>query len=247
MLRSPRFSRWFETYGKYVGVYATICSIRTLIHNTCRLNKEPYSMLDWIAENAGTLQVAISLLTAFVWLAYLHILWMNFRRQRQAVILINRSVAQDENAHCFVTNMGAEPIYLMEVMARIVTEDKEYVVKVTEREEIALEEVDDPLTRTNQGPIDSGDFIDIGSFLDLLNRANARMGTEGLFEKVREMELTVAAADGHATHLVAARRKFKAEWKGRKPYFVPESIMTHQIRNVFQRRKIGEMLQEQIE
>ena len=66
-------------------------------------------MLDWIAKNTGTLQVAISLLTGIVWLAYLHILWLNFRRQRQAVILINRSVAQDENAHCFVTNMGAEP------------------------------------------------------------------------------------------------------------------------------------------
>ena len=94
-------------------------------------------MLDWIAKNTGTLQVAISSLTGIVWLAYLHILWQNFRRQRQAVILINRSVAQDENAHCFVTNMGAEPIYLMEVMARVVTDEKTYTVKVTEREEVA--------------------------------------------------------------------------------------------------------------
>ncbi|MGR3629682.1 MAG: hypothetical protein ACU0BP_10435 [Sulfitobacter sp.] len=94
-------------------------------------------MLDWIAKNTGTLQVAISPLTGIVWLAYLHILWLNFRRQRQAVILINRSVAQDENAHCFVTNMGAEPIYLMEVMARVVTDEKTYTVKVTEREEVA--------------------------------------------------------------------------------------------------------------
>lgn len=204
-------------------------------------------MLDWIANNSGTLQLVISLLTGIVWLAYLHILWLNFRRQRQSVILINRSIAQDENAHCFVTNMGAEPIYLLEVMARIATDDKTYTVKVTEREEVALEDVDDPLTRTNQSPIKSGDFIDIGSFLELLHRADARIGSEGIFEKVRQMDLTVAAADGHATHLVAARRKFKAEWKDDKPYFVPERVMTHQIRNIFQRRKIGAMLEEQIE
>ena len=204
-------------------------------------------MLDWIAKNTGTLQVAISLLTGIVWLAYLHILWLNFRRQRQAVILINRSVAQDENAHCFVTNMGAEPIYLMEVMARVVTDEKTYTVKVTEREEVALNELDNPLTRTNQGPLKSGDFIDIGSFLDLLHRADARIGSEGLFEKVRQMELTVAAVDGHATHLVTACHNFKAEWKDGKPYFVPDRVMTHQIRNIFQRRKISAMLEERIE
>ncbi|APE43429.1 hypothetical protein BOO69_08360 [Sulfitobacter alexandrii] len=204
-------------------------------------------MLDWIASNSGTLQVAISLFTAVVWLAYLHILWMNFRRQRQAVILINRSIAQDENAHCFVTNMGAEPIYLMEVMAKVVTEDKAYTVKVTEREEVALDKVDNPLTRTNQGPIKSGEFIDIGSFLDLLHRADARIGSEGLFDSVREMELTVAAVDGHAPHIVAARRKFTADWKDGKPYFVPEQVMTDQIRHFFRRRKITSLLEEQIE
>ncbi|MFQ1702386.1 hypothetical protein ACJ5NV_17515 [Loktanella agnita] len=204
-------------------------------------------MLDWIAENAGPLQLAISILTGLVWLAYLHIIWLNFRRQRQAVILINRSIAQDENAHCFVTNMGAEPIYLMEVMARVVTDEKTYHVKVTEREEIALEEVENPLSRTNQGPIKSGEFIDIGSFLDLLHRAEARIGTEGLFHTVRQMDLTVAAAGGHATHLIAARRGFRADWKDGKPYFVPEQLMTRQIRNLFQRRKVVAMLEEQIE
>lgn len=204
-------------------------------------------MLEWISNNSGVLQVTVSLLTMVVWLAYLHILYLNFRRQRQAVILINRSVAQDENAHCFVTNMGAEPIYLMEVMAKVTTDDKTYHVKVTEREEVALDEVDDPLTRTNQGPIKSGEFIDIGSFTDLLRRADARIGSEGIFHEVREMELTVAAADGHATHLVAAKRKFRADWTDDKPYFVPERLMTRQIRNIFQRRKISAMLEEQID
>ena len=204
-------------------------------------------MLDWIADNASALQLAVSLLTGVIWLAYLHIFWLNFRRQRQAVILINRSIAHDENAHCFVTNMGAEPIYLFEVMARIATDDKTYTVKVTEREEIALDEVQDPLTRTNQGPIKSGEFIDIGSFMDLLRRADARIGGEGLIDRVQQMDLTVAAAGGHATHLVAARRRFNAEWRDGKPYFVPERVMTQQIRNVFQRRKIVAMLEEQIE
>ena len=61
------------------------------------------------------------------------------------------------------------------------------------------------------------------------------------------MDLTVAAADGHTTRLIAARHEFRAEWKDGKPYFVPERIMAHQIRNVFQRRKITTMLEEQIE
>ena len=97
-------------------------------------------MLDWITMNASSLQLAVSVLTGVVWLAYFHILWLNFRRQRQAGIMINRSIARDEKAHCFVTNMGAEPIYLMEIMARVVTDDKDYNVKVTEREEVALDQ-----------------------------------------------------------------------------------------------------------
>ena len=204
-------------------------------------------MLDWITMNASSLQLAVSVLTGVVWLAYFHILWLNFRRQRQAVIMINRSIARDENAHCFVTNMGAEPIYLMEIMARVVTDDKDYNVKVTEREEVALDRVENPLAHTNQGPIKSGDFVDIGSFLDLLRRAEVRIGTDGLFDKVRRMDLTVAAADGHAAHLVASRRKFRVERKDGKPYFIPDHVMTTQIRNFYQRRKIAAILEEQIE
>ncbi|QXT38148.1 hypothetical protein [Gymnodinialimonas ceratoperidinii] len=203
-------------------------------------------MLDWIAANSSSLQLAISLATAVIWMAYLHILWLNFRRQRQAVILINRSIAQDENAHCFVTNMGAEPIYLMEVMARVKTDDKTYVVKVTEREEIPLEDMDDPLARTNQGPLKSGEFVDIGSFLDILHRADARVGTDGLFHEVQEMEIIVAAADGHAKHLIAASRNFNAEWTDDKPCFVPDTIMTRQIRNFFHRHGIVSMLKEEL-
>jgi len=142
-------------------------------------------MVDWIAQNPDRLQVVVSLLTMLVWLAYLHIFWLNFRRQRQAVILITRSVAQDENAHC--------------------------------------------------------------SFIDLLRRADVRIGSEGIFDEVQEMELTVAAIDGHASHLVAARCKFRADWKDGKLYFLPERVMTHQIRSIFQRRKINAMLEEQIE
>jgi hypothetical protein len=203
-------------------------------------------MLDWIAANSSPLQLAISLATAVIWMAYLHILWLNFRRQRQAVILISRSIALDENAHCFVTNMGAEPIYLMEVMARVKTEKRTYTVKITEREEIPLEDLEDPLARTNQGPIKSGEFVDIGSFLDILHRADARVGTEGLFHEVLEMQIIVAAADGHASHLIGASHTFTAEWKNGKPYFMPATLMTRQIRNCFQRHKVAAMLKEEI-
>jgi len=44
-------------------------------------------MLDWITMNASSLQLAVSVLTGVVWLAYFHILWLNFRRQRQAGML----------------------------------------------------------------------------------------------------------------------------------------------------------------
>ena len=204
-------------------------------------------MFDLTGDDVEVLQLAISVIAGIVWLAYLNIFWLNFRRQRQSVILINRSIAQDENAHCLVTNMGAEPIYLMEVMAKITTRDRAYNIKVTEREEVDLNTVKNPLTRTNQGPIKSGEFVGIGSFQDLLHRADQRIGTQGLLGQVREMELTVAAADGHASHLVAARRKFKIEVEGEKAFFVPDQIMTHQVRNFFSRRKIAAMLEEQIQ
>ena len=192
--------------------------------------------MDWIRSNTELLQVALATLSAVVWLAYLQIFYLGFRRQRQSVVMINRGAADDQRARLIVSNMGTEPVYIFALMARIKVEGRSYHAAVTDRDELTLEDLDIPLKRTIQGPLKSGEYVDVGSFADLVWRAKHRLKFADK-DDVDEIEITVGAASGHASKLVVARRTFERRDDGETVSFVPTTILTKQIRTGWNRRK----------
>ncbi|KIN75351.1 Cardiolipin synthetase [Sulfitobacter noctilucae] len=200
--------------------------------------------MDWIRQNADILQLGLGLVSAVVWLAYLQILYLGFVRQRQAVIMIGHGAASDDRARCIVTNMGTEPIYVIAALAKLTIDGKPYKASVIDREELNLDTLDDPIKRTTLGPLKSGEYMDLGSFRDLIWRAERRLG---LAEdcRVEQIELSIGAASGHATKLVIASRVFKREDDpSGNVTFQPTTLLTRQLRGGWNHRSILRQLKE---
>ncbi|RBI85693.1 hypothetical protein DRV85_08165 [Rhodosalinus halophilus] len=205
-------------------------------------------MLGWIAGNSDVLRLAVSLLTVAVWVAYLQVFLMSYLRQRTPVILISTGASSDEQARCIVSNMSSEPIYLIDVLAEVTLDDgARQSAQVTERDELDFGDVARPIERTNQGPLASGDFVDIGSFSEVLHRVEKRSGLEDVMARVTGMTLTAAAASGRASKIVAACRSYSARRaEDGRLSFAPHRLMARQLRHGRRRRRVLRQLRGEL-
>lgn len=194
--------------------------------------------MQWLSQNIVLIEVAVAFGTMLIWAVYLQLLLLGFMRQRQSVILINRGGTRDQQARCIITNMGAEPIYLVDILAEIDAGGQRYWAKVTEREELRGAQLQRPVEMTNQGPIRSGDFIDAGSFADLFQRARSRSDAPDDPGEADRLTLTVACTWGHAARVIGARRTFEVREESGRRVFCPRTVMTTQVRRGRLRRQL---------
>lgn len=197
-------------------------------------------MLPWIESHEPILGLAFQAVTALIWIFYLQILVIGMIHQRRPVILIHRSAGIGDEARCFVSNMGAEPIYLLSIRAELVIDGQRRHAFVTDRNELGSEDLASPMQGTAQGPMGSGDLTDIGSFGDIVWRALQAMGAEG--QGLTDLRVTALCLSGHSGHLVAAYRDFRVGWKGEIRGFIPVQATTRQVRSSFKRFALHRML-----
>ncbi|NVK60098.1 MAG: hypothetical protein HWE37_08515, partial [Rhodobacteraceae bacterium] len=62
-------------------------------------------MWDWIGSNAPALNVGLNAAMLLIWLAYLQLFFVSFRRSNRTVIHIGMASESGEDARCLVTNM----------------------------------------------------------------------------------------------------------------------------------------------
>lgn len=192
--------------------------------------------MEWVNQNSAMLQVALGALTAVIWLAYLQLIYLGFIRQRRAVVMIHHGAADDDRARLTLSNMGSEPVYIFTIIAKITIDGKVHEASVLDREEMSFDDLEFPTRRTNQGPLKTGEYIDVGSFADLLKRAKLRLGINA-GDKAEEVELTVGAASGHASSLVVAKRSFVREEEGSRVIYRPKTILTEQVQRSWRRKR----------
>jgi len=191
-------------------------------------------MLQWLTNHAELAGLVIQLATLAVWALYLHLLLMNFLRQRHSVILITRGTSRGSAARCLVTNMSAEPIYLLGTFVAFRgsdSPDTDKWIEVTERDELESDELNDLTEATNQGPLSTGEVRDIGDFATMERRARGR-APDGLPEQPEEMSVMVVAASGHAAKLVGCRQSFAISHGDEDADYVPRHVVPKQIRNL---------------
>lgn len=198
-------------------------------------------MWTWIGENSATLGVVISLLTAFIWIGYFQILFISFRRQRRTRILINRGAGQDTDARCLISNMGAEPLYVISILGTLERGDERLTAEITDLDESEVGEIEKSSEGTSQGPLQSGDFMDIGRFSSLMARCARARGDAGDAD-FDAMTLTVIAAYGADDLSVGATRRFVLKRGADGVKLDPESISTRQLRARPARRELERLL-----
>ncbi|GGE38850.1 hypothetical protein GCM10011360_28240 [Primorskyibacter flagellatus] len=199
-------------------------------------------MLEFVRQNSELVQIGASLTTTFVWLVYLHVLLRGFREQRRSSMLINRGGGDDLDARCLISNMGAQPAYLLDVLACIETEEGPSVSSVVDRRELRREELERPTEMTGQGPLPSGGYVDIGSFRDIVDRSAC--GNIDPETSPATLKLISVAATNQASHIVAAVREFDLAGEGDRVAVYPRTLEARQVRSRLARRRVRRALEQ---
>ncbi|WP_339948026.1 hypothetical protein [uncultured Albimonas sp.] len=214
-------------------------------------------MLDWISEHSTLVQVVVQVLTAAVWIVYLHLLLAGFRRQRRSNLLISRAAGDDDRAHLLVSNLGAEPIDVVSVIAdleferpaRRVGDGTRWETRsavVSDRNSDSRRAEGDGLQATRKGPLESGACRDLGSFRDMMDSALAALELAPQAEELRRVTLTVAAESGRDALLVAGRQSFAVvHLEGRRAW-LPRKARTEQVRAGRERRALARRLDAEL-
>ncbi|MGM0559733.1 MAG: hypothetical protein ACQETX_01535 [Pseudomonadota bacterium] len=202
-------------------------------------------MLEWIKEYSDVLNVLTNVIVVLVWVTYLHLLLISYRRQRRPRILINRGGSQDVNAHCLISNMSAESVYIQSLIVTLKSEEEEWTAAVTDIDDLQAKDVTHPQETTHQGPLAPGAYMDAGCFSNLIERAARKAGLseQDLKKTIRELELMVVAAYGADDMSIAAKRSFHL--KGNDE-LTPQSVAAQQVSSRRARRKVDRFLAEHL-
>lgn len=198
----------------------------------------------WISQNVEVLSLLVSVGMLAVWIIYLQVFLYSYKRQTRPKIVINRGAGADLDARCLISNMSSDAIYIESIVASVEAEQGDWRCVVTDIEGGGDRELPaDPKQLTHQGPLASGEYTDIGSFRELLERT---VDGRGRLETVlREMtgpviaQIQVVADYASEDLLVGARRRFGLVPQEQGWLLEPQDGGTEQTRSRRERRKIS--------
>ena len=181
--------------------------------------------------NSNALSAVSSAIMTLGWIVYPQIFFYQPHRNRRPVILISRSAGRGQGARLFLSNMGAEPIYISNLIADIETEGAT-AEAVIDNDDIRGDECADPTEATNEGPLGSGEYLDEGSYGGLMSRSATHSTPKVNEEDVTRITLTVAALTGHLIQIAGARRGFAVVRKNGETVSHPGSFRKIQLRGL---------------
>lgn len=214
------------------------------------------SLWQWVTENADTFSGITSVGMLVIWAVYLQLLLHNFRMQRRSQIIINRGKGRDINSVCLFSNMSKQSVFIDLVMVRVTTSNMQWICNVTdvvddsgrpvninrqdEGRDINLHEF------TRQGPMVSGDYMEAGTFGNMIRQAGFAQGIE--FDEHNDIagddalvsiEISLIAIFGAEKHQIGARRTFHIQSAddGRM-LLIPDDARTEQFKTRRHRRTL---------
>ncbi len=222
-------------------------------------------MMEWIEQHQAVLSIGISFATLLVWLVYAQLLFSSYRRQRSPRLIINRGKQKDMDALCIISNMSKEAIYVEYILATLTTSKGSIIMDITDFEQAPAEasergetvEVHNRPTAsgviqqsTRQGPLQSGDFTHICTFVDIVRRLLAYQGIEmrGYSPegdlRLNCLTIEIIALYGPDYRPISATRSFDINSDEYKGALTPASWGTQQGHAFWHRRRLCKMVNQ---
>ncbi|MAW87291.1 MAG: hypothetical protein CMJ42_12255 [Phyllobacteriaceae bacterium] len=202
-------------------------------------------MWTWLQDNHGAVSALANIATLAVWTLYFQLLLGNYRHRIRPKILINQGAGHSLHAHCLIANMSAEPVYFEAIITDIGYRSGDETTY--RRSRCSLSDLDvevsdqgDRRPQWMQGPLDSSEFIDIGSYGQLIDRTTEQ---GDIVDTVHELTVTIVATYTARDTPVAARRTFDLRRTERGTQLEPQTYTAEQIRSRAELRSIRAYLQ----
>lgn len=196
--------------------------------------------MTWLKENSDVIGALASVGMLVVWLLYLQVFLILYRRQVKPTVLIEIGEGAGLDRRCLVINMSGEAIAIQSLICSLHSEETTITRSVTNVEI----DGDEPSlgsdgNRPAENPISPGGMLDVGSYGELLKRLRIEAGTapRSLPDEA-QLEVQVVAAYGSDDLPVSALRCFQVRVGGGKGAVRPLTVDTRQIRSVLQRRRL---------
>lgn len=183
------------------------------------------AMIPWLQSNTAFVSMLTGIVTALIWLIYLQLLVLSQRRQRRAILSIDRGAGRGMDGRILVTNLGFEPVYVTDFIAVLHRKDEQFSANITERKEVARSELDTPLAATLQGPLETGQFRDLGSIQSIFDRIRHQQDMSDMSD-LDEFELFVLARRERST---GARRSYRVVYQDGEPYLDADMMDTQRL------------------
>lgn len=191
---------------------------------------------NWLTDNYGPVSAITGIFTLIVWAIYLQLIWSGYRHRNRARILISWGGGGSLDSRCIVTNMSVEPVYLQAVLLEARDKDINWQRSLSHGN---IRDIDtsDVRKQVLQGPLDSGEMIDIGTFREMLARAGEDVADVASDYHIR-FKVTIVATYTAESTIVAVERDFEFK-KGR---LSSPTLTAKQIRSRGRRRRLEEKL-----
>lgn len=208
--------------------------------------------MDWLSQHSPSITAVTNIGTLMVWLFYAQLLYLNFKRQRQPKIIINRGGGRSLKARCVISNMSPEAIFIEHIIAVLHTDKGMYSKSLTDTENTGeSDEIKHQLVEmTRQGPMSSGSYTDIGFFEDIIGRVLRAHGipaegcrpTDGT--ELKFIELRVVAIYGSEDTPVGSLREFEITKDGDATNLVPTSWVTKRYASRLRRHTVRKWIRD---
>ena len=212
--------------------------------------------MEWLNDNAQAISAVASICTLFVWVFYAQLLYNGYVRQRRPRVIINRGRGTGVDAICLISNMSSEAIYIQHLVAVLHTQKGSYSLDVVEyqqhrgeeqREAQQKGEPQETSYRTHQGPLASGDYLNIQSFGDIVNQVKEywEIDDKQLQEQNIQLEIRVIAIYGSEDMPTGASRTFNLDLNASPNHqLIPASVDTDRLNSRGQRKRVLEWAKE---
>ncbi len=200
-------------------------------------------MLEWVRENVSVLTAITSLGTLFIWLAYLHLFYRSLRDQRRPKLLVHEAGGFDPGDRCIIANMSPTAVHIAAVLVDV-DRDGESLTFQPKPPHPAKAPDGDPLGLARQGPLNSGSYLDIGTFDALLTAAGFE-DREGSPEARTVITVRVVGFIGPELFPAAAMRRFEViDDQADGTLVHPLSVLPTDLRERQQRKAARDWLKE---